>query len=62
MTSFRQHCGEISKVVLGLIGLFFALGAISQTSSAHDWRYTVRPNDTLSSLARQYLQPSVTWQ
>lgn len=62
MTSFRQYCGQISKVVLGLIGLFFALGALSQTSATVDWRYTVRPNDTVSSLARQYLQPSVTWQ
>jgi hypothetical protein len=39
-----------------------ALGAFAQTNTVVDWRYTVRPQDTVSSLARQYLKPSISWQ
>lgn len=62
MTPYRLLHGPISRVVCGLAGLLLALGALAQSSATVDWRYTVRPNDTLSNLARQYLQPTFTWQ
>ena len=62
MTLHSLFRGRIVQAVLGLAALLLALGASAQISAAVDWRYTVRPKDTLSSLAQQYLKPSVTWQ
>lgn len=50
------------KTFLVAVVLLSVVCASAQTQVSADWRYTVRPNDTVSSLARQYLKPSVTWQ
>lgn len=34
----------------------------AQTGTESDWRYTVKPYDTLSGLTRQYLKVGVNWQ
>lgn len=47
--------------MLAFAGMFLALAAYSQNQAGVDWRYTVRPKDTVSSLTNQYLKPSVTW-
>lgn len=62
MNPYHAFHGLIAKAVTVLAGWLLALGALAQSVAAVDWRYTVRPQDTLSSLARQYLNPSVSWQ
>lgn len=62
MKFFRPPIGLFIKTLFGTAVLLSVLYATAQTSVSVDWRYTVRPNDTVSSLARQYLKSSVTWQ
>lgn len=62
MTSHRLFQGRLFLAWFGLAGCLFALSASAQTSATVDWRYTVRPQDTVSNLALQYLKPSYTWQ
>lgn len=40
----------------------FACVAIAQTIKSDDWRYVVRPKDTLFEFSRKYLKKSVSWQ
>jgi hypothetical protein len=42
--------------------LLLVFGAEAQPSAGVDWRYTIRPQDTVSELTRLYLKPSVSWQ
>lgn len=37
-------------------------GAYAQSLGSNDWRYTVRPQDTVSELSRLYLKPHISWQ
>ena len=62
MTTHRLSHGPIVKALLGLAGLLLAMATAAQTPAVVDWRYTVRPQDTVSSLAQQYLKPLHTWQ
>lgn len=43
------------------LGLLAVAAAHSQATESHDWRYTVRPKDTVSHLAQQYLKPNISW-
>ena len=61
-TLHSLYRGPIAKAVQVLAGFLLALGASAQTSANVDWRYTVRPQDSVSSLAQQYLKLSVSWQ
>lgn len=36
--------------------------AQAQTAATTDWRYTIRPQDTVFELTRQFLKPSISWQ
>ena len=44
------------------LGFLTIFSAHSQNSASHDWRYTIRPQDTVSDLTRQYLKPNISWQ
>jgi LysM repeat protein len=61
MTSFTLGWKRV-RFLIGLTGCLLACAVQSQPSTGVDWRYTVRPQDTVSELARQYLKPSVSWQ
>ena len=52
----KPHPFGIARLVLITLLLAFA-----RPSFAEDWLYTVRPGDTLSSLAKQLLQPHIHW-
>lgn len=62
MTSHRLFRGRQFLAGMGLASALLAMGVGAQTPVNVDWRYTVRPNDTMSYLARQYLKPSYSWQ
>jgi hypothetical protein len=50
------------NVLLVAWALLLCLGtAQAQNDAGTDWRYTVRPQDTLSELTRLYLQPQIRW-
>lgn len=53
---------DAARVWICCFGFFTVFAAHSQTSASHDWRYTVRPQDSVSDLTRQYLKPSISWQ
>jgi hypothetical protein len=40
---------------------FFISSAQAQDEVGTDWRYTVRPQDTVSELSRLYLKPDIRW-
>ena len=62
MTSLRLFQGPLFMACFALAGCLLAFSAPAQTSTTVDWRYTVRPQDTVSNLALRYLKPSLTWQ
>lgn len=49
------------RTVCGGLVWLLVLGVEAQPVTPQDWRYTVRPNDTVSGIARQYLRSSVGW-
>lgn len=62
MTRHERFAARLMKTMCGLSVWVLALGACAQTSAVVDWRYSIRPDDTVSSVARQYLKPTITWQ
>lgn len=62
MALSRCFRAPVVKALCALVASVLSWCALAQTSAAVDWRYTVRPQDTLSGLTRQYLKPSFTWQ
>lgn len=42
-------------------GLAVLGAAHSEPTAAQDWRYTIKPQDTVSGLARQYLNANISW-
>lgn len=45
----------------GLAIALLMLDVQAQTAQGMDWRYTVRPQDTVSELTRAYLKPGISW-
>lgn len=64
MASMARVLPSTVKCLVALFGAVLAFAGHAQTlaSSSIDWRYTVRPHDTVADLSRLYLKPSVSWQ
>lgn len=53
---------ESLHVAAWLVGLLLSVSVKAQNNIMTDWRYTVRPKDTLFALAQQHLKPSIGWE
>lgn len=62
MTTSYSFARQSIKRLVCMTSLAWTFFAIAQTSTGNDWRYTIRPQDTVSDLTRQYLKPHVSWQ
>ncbi len=51
-----------AKWLLYASSLMLTFVSQAQSTASTDWRYTIRPQDTVFELTRQYLKPSISWQ
>jgi hypothetical protein len=61
MKLMKTHHWPRRSFALALALLLSVCNAQAQHNAGTDWRYTVRPQDTVSELTRQHLKPNVTW-
>lgn len=54
-----QLTKTLGSLAIALLGM--PVQAQAQAVNPIDWRYTVRPQDTVSDLTRQYLKPGISW-
>lgn len=52
---------KIQRLRIIAVALFAVVAAHAQGAESHDWRYTVKPKDTVSHLTQQYLKPNISW-